>query len=73
MDLKQFLAEFADVMQVEPDKLNETTEFKKMAEWDSLIIMATIAFADEKFGKKINYQILNQVNTIKDLYDYLNG
>ena len=73
MDLKQFLAEFADVMQVEPDKLNETTEFKKMAEWDSLIIMATIAFADEKFSKKINYQILNQVNSIKDLYDYLNG
>ena len=73
MDLKQFLAEFADVMQVEPEKLSETTEFKKMSEWDSLIIMATIAFADEKFSKKINYQILNQVNTIKDLYDYLNG
>ena len=66
MTKEEFLAEMQDVLQTE-DALTADTELSDLAEWDSLAMMATMAFFDKKFGVKVGIKDFKVMNTMSDL------
>lgn len=66
MTRDEFLAEMQDVLQTE-DALTAETVLTDLPEWDSLAIMATMAFLDRKFGVKLKLADFKELNTIGDI------
>lgn len=66
MDRNEFLEKMVDVLQTE-DEITFNTKLEDLAEWDSLSIMATIAFLDKNFGVKVVYADLKAMKTIEDI------
>jgi len=66
MTRDEFLAEMQDVLQTE-DALTSETVLTDLTEWDSLAIMATMAFLDRKFGVKLKLADFKELNTIGDV------
>lgn len=66
MTREEFLAEMQDVLQAEDDLTFETV-LKDLEEWDSLSVMATMAFLDKTFGVKTTMADYINMNTIEDI------
>ncbi|MCD8302921.1 MAG: acyl carrier protein [Prevotellaceae bacterium] len=69
MELKEFIAKFAEAIEVEnQEALTGDTEFRQLDEWSSLSTMLLIAFFDEEFEKEIGGTDIRKCSTIADLY-----
>ena len=66
MTKEEFLVEMQDVLQTD-DTLTPETVLSDLAEWDSLSMMATMAFFDKNFGVKIGLKDFKEMNTMSDL------
>ena len=66
MTKEEFLTEMQDVLQTE-DTLTAETVLSDLAEWDSLSMMATMAFFDKNFGVKIGLKDFKEIDTMSDL------
>ena len=66
MDRNEFLKNLADVLQTD-EELTFDTELESLEDWDSLAIMATIAFLDKKFGVKTVINDYKNIKTINDI------
>ena len=66
MTREEFMAEMQDVLQTE-DTLTGETVLASLQEWDSLAIMATMAFLDRKFGVKLKLTDFKDLNTVGDI------
>ncbi len=67
MDTKEFIANFADAVEIEPDKISESTQFKDLDKWDSLCILSVIAMVDQIYEVTLGGEDLESANTIKDV------
>lgn len=68
MTRDEFLIEMQDVLQTEVI-LSMDTVLSELDEWDSLSIMATMAFLDKSFNIKTNMKDFLAMKTIKDIAD----
>lgn len=66
MSIDEFLNEMVEVLQTE-EKITLNTVLSNLAEWDSLSIMATMAFLKKNFNVKVTMQDLNEMKTIGDI------
>ena len=66
MTKEEFLVQMQDVLQTD-DSLTAETALDDLAEWDSLAMMATMAFLDKNFGVKVGIKDFMGMNTIADL------
>lgn len=66
MNRNKFLENLIDVIQTE-ENINFDTVLEDLEEWDSLSMMATIAFLDREFSAKISLQELKEFNTVEDI------
>lgn len=66
MTNEEFLSKMQDVLQTE-DELSLDTVLDDLAEWDSLSVMATMAFLDKDFGVKTTMKDYKNVKTIGDI------
>lgn len=66
MTREEFLTQMQDVLQTE-DTLTAETVLSDLAEWDSLSMMATMAFFDKNFGVKIGLRDFKEIETMADL------
>ena len=66
MTKEEFLAEMQDVLQTEED-LSYETVLEDLDEWDSLSVMATMAFLEKSFGVKTTMKDYYEVTTIGDI------
>ena len=66
MTRDEFLIEMQDVLQTE-ETLTIDTVLTDLAEWDSLAVMATMAFLDRNFGVKLSIADVKVLNTIGDI------
>ena len=66
MTRDEFLVEMQDVLQTETTLTTETV-LTDLAEWDSLAVMATMAFLDRNFGVKLRLTDFKELNTIGDI------
>lgn len=66
MTKEEFLEKMQDVLQTD-ETLTAETVLGNLAEWDSLAIMATMAFLDKNFGIKVGIRDFIEMNTMADL------
>ena len=66
MTKEEFLVEMQDVLQTD-DVLTAETVLGDLAEWDSLSMMATMAFLAKKFGAEVSIADLMAFATVGDI------
>lgn len=66
MNREEFLTQMQDVLQTE-ENLTLETILDDLVEWDSLAVMATMAFLDKEFGVKTSMKDYKQMSTIGDI------
>ncbi|MBN2813648.1 MAG: acyl carrier protein [Bacteroidales bacterium] len=71
MKKEDFYYELIEYLEIEPVELNEGTALNSIEGYDSMAVMSLIAFCDEKFGKKINAQQIQQLTTVGSLMEFL--
>jgi acyl carrier protein len=70
MELNQFVENFAAQLENEEGvEILPETNFRELAEWDSLVALSIIAMADEKYSIKLTGDDIRNSNTIQDLYE----
>ena len=74
MELKEFLANFADQFDdTDPEEIQAETKFHELEEWSSMIGMGVIALARTEYGKTITGAEIRLCETVKDLFELLNS
>ncbi len=66
MNKEEFLTNMQDVLQTEED-LNYETVLEDLDEWDSLSVMATMAFLEKNFNIKTTMKDYKEMKTIGDI------
>jgi acyl carrier protein len=66
MTKEEFLVQMQDVLQTDAELAMETV-LDELDEWDSLSMMATMAFLDKNFGVKLKIVDLKALGTIGDI------
>jgi len=66
MTKEEFLEKMQDVLQTDAQLTNETV-LEELDEWDSLAMMATMAFLDKNFGVKTSIKDFREMNTVGDI------
>ncbi len=67
MDIALFLKEFQELLQRD-DPVQTEDVLVDLEEWDSLAIMACIAYFDKKFGKKTNVGTFRDLHSVADVF-----
>ena len=70
MTKEEFMVEMQDVLQTETE-LKADTVLVDLEEWDSLSIMATMAFLDKHFNVKMKLADFKGLNTLGELMERL--
>ena len=71
MSREEFLKEMCNILQVESIDINQ--KLSDIPEWDSLAIIATMAFFDKQFGIKTSTTDIQKFETINDIIDFVNN
>ena len=66
MNKEEFLEQMQDVLQTD-ETLSYETVLEDLAEWDSLAVMATMAFLDKNFDVKTAMKDYKEMSTIADI------
>ena len=66
MTRDEFLTEMQDVLQTE-ETLSFETVLEELDEWDSLAVMATMAFLDKNLGVKTSISDYLDIKTLEDI------
>lgn len=66
MTKAEMVESLKDVLQVE-DELSCETRLDELDEWDSLSMMAVVAFMDRNFGMKLGIRDLREFETVGDI------
>jgi len=62
---KDFIEEFAEVLDVDPSAITDTYE---IGEWSSLIVLSTIAIVDDHYDLTLKMELLSDCKTVGDLF-----
>lgn len=73
MDLKQFIANFAEQFEdTDASEFTPETEFKALDEWCSLIALSIIAMVDEEYDVTLKGDDIRKSKTIQDIFNIVN-
>lgn len=72
VDVKEFIQNFADQFDDEPEGLTLETRFRDIDEWSSLIALSEMAMCDEEYEVIISANEMENANSIADLYNIVN-
>ena len=70
MSREEFCKEFCNILQVESIDINE--KLINIPEWDSLSMIATMAFFDKRFGLKVSINDIKSFETFNDIIKFVN-
>ena len=66
MERAAFLKQFQDLLQRD-EAVTSDLPLADMEEWDSLSVMATIAFFDKRFGIRLAFACFQDLRTVEDI------
>lgn len=66
MTKEEFLVQMLEVLQRD-DELTFDMELQDLDEWDSLAVMATMAFLDKQFGIQTSMADYRNMTTVEDI------
>jgi acyl carrier protein len=67
MTKKDFTREFAEVLNVDPERLTPETEMNSLEGWDSVTYLAAMVLIDEKLSVKIRPDVFSRAQTFSDI------
>jgi acyl carrier protein len=70
--LNKVKEQFIDDQELSLLNLNPNSNFKKLDSYDSLTGMAIITTLEEEYDIKISTEKYKKIQTIRELYDYIN-
>ena len=68
VDEKQFLQNFADQFDEEPEGLTLETKFRDIDGWSSIIALSEMAMCDEEYDVILSANEMESANQISDIY-----
>ncbi len=70
MELKEFIQNFADQFDdLDAATISGSTEFKELADWNSLVALSVIAMIDEEYDVTVKGNDITSASTIEDLFN----
>lgn len=72
MNSAEFLETFQELIQTD-NELSMNTPLADIEEWDSMAIMATIAYFDITHGKQFTFEDFTQANAVGDIAEMIPG
>ncbi|SHM28402.1 hypothetical protein SAMN05444266_107258 [Chitinophaga jiangningensis] len=70
MEITVFVDNFANLFDETPKaEIGETTNFKGLEEWNSLLGLATVAMVDEHYGVRVSGDEIKDAQTVTDLFE----
>ncbi len=74
MDLKEFIANFADQFdETEPEEIMADTEFRDLEEWSSLITLSVLNMIGKKYGYTMTFEEMAPCVTVEDVYNLVSS
>ena len=64
----EFLANFADILEVSPDSISLDTQLDSLANWDSINVLTYMMMVDEKLSKQVDPEKVASAQAVSDLY-----
>ncbi len=71
MTLKEKLNLIEELLLIEKDTLEESTELGNIPEWDSMAVISTIAMFDSVYNKDIKSEDIKKFRTVMDIIDQM--
>lgn len=69
LELSTFIKDFEEIFDdVEAGTITQSTVFRDIDEWSSLIALSLIAMADENYDIKLSGDDIRSSTTVEDLY-----
>ena len=68
VDVKQFIQNFADQFDDEPEGLTLETRFRDIDGWTSIIALSEMAMCDEEYNVILSANEMESANCINDIY-----
>jgi acyl carrier protein len=68
MTIEPFIIHFAEALETDAAELSADTEFKDLANWDSLAALSVIAMIDEHYGVSVGGTDLERSRSLQDLW-----
>ena len=73
VDEKQFLQNFADQFDDEPEGLTLETKFRDIEGWASIVALSVMAMCDEEYEVILSANEMESANQISDIYYIVNA
>lgn len=74
MELNVFIQNFADQFEdTNADSLFESTKFRVLDEWSSMIALSVMAMVDEEYDVQLKADEMRSAETIGQLYEIVKG
>lgn len=69
MELKDFISNFADLFEdTDVSEFNESTKFRDLEEWSSLIALSVLSMVDEEYDVQLTADEMRNADTIGELF-----
>ncbi len=72
IDEKQFLQNFADQFDDEPEGLTLETKFRDIEGWASIVALSVMAMCDEEYNVILSANEMENANCIADIFKIVN-
>lgn len=69
----EFMAAFEENLDLAPGTLGLDTEFKELAEWDSLAQLSLMTVIEDLYGKVVDPALIRASRTVGELLDRIRG
>jgi acyl carrier protein len=73
VDVQQFLQNFADQFDEEPEGLTLDTRFRDIEGWASIVALSVMAMCDEEYEVILSANEMESANRISDIYSIVNA
>ena len=72
VDEKEFIQNFADQFDDEPEGLTLETRFRDIDDWSSIVALSVMAMCDEEYDVILSANEMESANRIIDIYNIVN-
>jgi acyl carrier protein len=69
MKIEKFVTDIAEALEMDSAQLSAETEYKELANWDSLAALSVIAMTDENYNVSIGGDDIEKSRTVNELWD----
>lgn len=74
MDINEFISQLSEQFdETDPAELKPDTVLRELDDWSSVSVIMIIALVDSEYGVTLDSNMINQVQTIQELFDMVSS